>query len=754
MLCALSQFLDRNAHVADPPPAFEALEGGLNGDREGSYLHQSVNSYGPTAKGNKKGGGDLCMWDSIKLQLTNRLPDFSNLKALLVQRKSSRNSQQNHFHPYRASKDYKQEKDEDCLSDTEVAASPQVFNNLQLSEGHFAPKPTSVDATDQSALTCPQQQGCAQESAGNTWRHNRRHLPVPTGPHTVGCVDLMCDLADQGTFFRLYYPTNPTDIQRAYKQWPLWLPRKQYAHGYMYFLKKNTTIFGRLAHWLGGDVYVPVLWQAPLLRSDEVFPVLIVSHGIGGNRTTLSTYCYQLASRGFVVAAIEHRDGTASMTLCLKEHLESTIIDSDEADNRSNNNNITLNNNKVKTNLQQSVRSTNSNQHQLLKPESEFVRPLRKNMSEPASNSQHMDVLMENLCEFNELDELQTAIVSGLVADCESETKSSDCKSLRRVTFGLDDEDSASTDKYPGEGIECSNNSKDTATSDGATGLSQSQRSQAFRAHVRSKSYSGTGNGNDGACVRKHRENRRRSLRHNHSCSEEWRPFQHVEIWDDFDYRNSQMYQRADEISDLLDELISMNAGGHINNALGLAFNTIQFKNRLDISRVAVIGHSFGGAAALATLVTDERFKVGLCLDSWMHPLDSHVYNNTKQPALFLNMEEFQWEKNVNRMIRFQEAKPEADRPMMTLMGGCHQSMSDFQFIMPQVVGRLIDVCHTLPPAQCMSTILDASLAFLRKHIDLPVELQDEDILACNHPHLIQGTNVDLTIPDEGPTPS
>lgn len=43
-------------------------------------------------------------------------------------------------------------------------------------------------------------------------RPGRRHLPLPTGPHTVGCVDLMCDLADDGAFFRLYYPTNKADI--------------------------------------------------------------------------------------------------------------------------------------------------------------------------------------------------------------------------------------------------------------------------------------------------------------------------------------------------------------------------------------------------------------------------------------------------------------------------------------------------------------------------------------------------------------
>ena len=56
-----------------------------------------------------------------------------------------------------------------------------------------------------------------------------------------------------------------------------------------------------------GDVHVPVLWQAPLLKGDNKFPVVIVTHGIGGNRTTLSAYCYELASNGFVVAAVEHR---------------------------------------------------------------------------------------------------------------------------------------------------------------------------------------------------------------------------------------------------------------------------------------------------------------------------------------------------------------------------------------------------------------------------------------------------------------
>ena len=40
----------------------------------------------------------------------------------------------------------------------------------------------------------------------------RRHLPAPTGPYSVGCVDIMTSCTEDGSFFRLYYPTEKTDI--------------------------------------------------------------------------------------------------------------------------------------------------------------------------------------------------------------------------------------------------------------------------------------------------------------------------------------------------------------------------------------------------------------------------------------------------------------------------------------------------------------------------------------------------------------
>ncbi|XP_052823254.1 platelet-activating factor acetylhydrolase isoform X2 [Octopus bimaculoides] len=176
---------------------------------------------------------------------------------------------------------------------------------------------------------------------------------------------------------------------------------------------------------------------------------------------------------------------------------------------------------------------------------------------------------------------------------------------------------------------------------------------------------------------------------------EEWKMYEQHNR-DDFVLRNKQVKIRQQECIQALELLHKLNNGETISNLLDTNMSSDLFKEHLDLSNVCIAGHSFGGATTIMVLAKDKRFRAGVVLDGWMLPLEDNIYAQVTQPVLMLNTETFQWKRNVLKMKNLECT--EQNRIMLTILGTCHQSSTDFQFLCSHYMGRIMKFCHNLAP--------------------------------------------------------
>ncbi|KAJ8589801.1 hypothetical protein M405DRAFT_738008 [Rhizopogon salebrosus TDB-379] len=163
-----------------------------------------------------------------------------------------------------------------------------------------------------------------------------RTLPRYSGQYPVGVHDTELSISRQsfGNFshksmpgaeagltidtvmFTLFYPTTSQHDKSCQA---VWFPRlRQTIDGFLKMAKRTPNFVYRmiaypstaLAIW--GTAF-PAIENAPLMSppsSLSKWPVIIFSHGVGCSRLMYSAFCGEMASRGYIVVAIEHRDGT------------------------------------------------------------------------------------------------------------------------------------------------------------------------------------------------------------------------------------------------------------------------------------------------------------------------------------------------------------------------------------------------------------------------------------------------------------
>ncbi|OAP64389.1 hypothetical protein AYL99_00361 [Fonsecaea erecta] len=155
-------------------------------------------------------------------------------------------------------------------------------------------------------------------------------LPKPFGPHKVGTTEWEIPVSEipspsptpepriTTVKFRLFYPTTPKAKSKVSVPW-LPTPQREWNQAYASFLGASPRVSSliSLIPFLINMTNIPAVADAPLLSKNapSKYPVVVFSHGLGGNFNAYSAVCAALASFGIVCAAPEHRDGSAPISL-------------------------------------------------------------------------------------------------------------------------------------------------------------------------------------------------------------------------------------------------------------------------------------------------------------------------------------------------------------------------------------------------------------------------------------------------------
>lgn len=86
-----------------------------------------------------------------------------------------------------------------------------------------------------------------------------------------------------------------------------------------------------------------------------------------------------------------------------------------------------------------------------------------------------------------------------------------------------------------------------------------------------------------------------------------------------------------------------------------------EFQGQLDLEKVALLGHSTGGAGDVYAALRDERVKAVIGMDAWVNPLNlEKLEEGLEMPALFLRSKQWAWRESRGPLDRLVEASEDA----------------------------------------------------------------------------------------------
>jgi len=177
---------------------------------------------------------------------------------------------------------------------------------------------------------------------------------------------------------------------------------------------------------------------------------------------------------------------------------------------------------------------------------------------------------------------------------------------------------------------------------------------------------------------------------------------------DSVNVRKMQMNTRVADISFILDQLNKIQSG-----EIGSQINA-----KIDLERIAVGGHSYGGSTATVASQRDDRVKACFVLDSWISPIpEETIDDGVHVPFLFMGRPTWDGSDYPGNYPRLDSLIAHSSNPKYRLIikGTKHLDYSDIPLFSP-IIGYVLDV-GSIPAVLTVSLINELVHGFLVKHL-------------------------------------